>query len=129
MSLERAKRHIDYQIAEFGIPDRYRGPDWWQLSEAEEDVFGLVLEDMPRLLEVWVLYEDAIDITSYVRDTSIITEIREVCDWLTPLLVDRAEWTRFSKLFGVPRRLAEAYYDKWFWYNMTRNMATFRDEG
>ena len=42
---------------------RSLGRDWFHLSEAEEQVFGLSRERWPYLITVWQFYEGAIAIT------------------------------------------------------------------
>lgn len=38
-------------------PDHYRGEDWWQLSEAEQDVFDLQPAQWPRLILTFYCFQ------------------------------------------------------------------------
>src|SRR5271163_4878004 len=56
------KDHLQADIAESERkaaknPDLYRGGDWWQLSDEEEEVFRIDRDRFPRMVTAWHCYE------------------------------------------------------------------------
>lgn len=112
---------IDY------LAETYSGEDWYQLSHAEEEVFQLKLEDMPRLVAVHELYYDAVRITSQIPEERV-DAIREELPWLSDCVVCEGEWQRFAALFGISSRQAGAFCEKYHFWDVRQGHIIFRDE-
>jgi len=94
-------------------PQHYRGYDWWHLTEEEEYVFSLELEDMALLVATFEIYEAILDIAhTDFRGTDLCNKAQLEFDWLTHREPKLAEWQRFAALFGTSFRKAHAYFEK-----------------
>lgn len=90
----------------------YRGSDWWQLSEEEEQVFSLSLDDMPELVGTWGAYQLVLE---NWHEEPFITARSEL-PWLAKCEDNQHDWQRFATLFSVPEKNAAAFYWKdHFW--------------
>jgi hypothetical protein len=104
------------------------GHDWFNLTPAEAEVFGLDLHDMASLVAVWTAYEEVLRIISPVLNIpeDIAAGVRAEHSWLaetfnpditTPSVIDTVQFQKFAKLFGVPFRKSAAWWSKHqFWY-------------
>lgn len=106
---------------------KYCGPDWYQLSEAEAEVFGLLPEQMPKLVAVHELYFDAVDITT-IHEIERIDSLRKELPWLTQGMNDQSEWQRFAALFEISSREAHAYWHMHSFWEERMGLVTYRDE-
>lgn len=102
-----------------GPVESYRGNDWWQLSEAEEEVFGIELEDVPALASAWSIYEGIADIAhNEFHDTDLSRTVQAAYPWIVaPLWVDQRvneleTWQRFARMLGIPSRRGFQWYFK-----------------
>ena len=109
--------------------DRYRGGDWHRLSQSEEDVFELTLEQMPILVAVYNAYEGVVSIcyNDIYGEKQLCTAVREELE-LTEGLSSLNEFQKFAKLFDVPYRLAHAFYYKHDFWLARCGILRFSDE-
>lgn len=92
--------------------ETYRGRDWWQLSDAQAEVFGIELEDMPALVLAWELYEAVADIAhNDFHRTELAQALRSELPWVEARTSAPDAWTRFAGLLGI--RSGRAF--QWFW--------------
>ena len=111
-------------------PDMYRGPDWWQLSDAEEQVFDIRRDDWPRLFNVFWCYE-AFKLIAHSAewDQALIEQTRqqrpEWCD--TPSTNE--EFCAFAQAFGdLTNREADALYVKQQFWTVRLGVVVYADE-
>ena len=109
----------------------WRGYDWWQLSEEDEFVFSLDLEDMPLLIAVFSVYQCVLPIT----DSDLSKEEYEFCratisefSWFTKDNIEEKEWLRFAALFGISNRTAMAFHQKHYFWEVRNTGVTYSDE-
>ena len=95
----------------------YRGADWWQLYEFEEQVFGITLAEMPGLVEVWSMFEAIADVADNdFAGSALCLAAQSALPFIRPGHLDPEAWSRFARSMGIPARLAVAWYWKQhFW--------------
>ena len=122
--------------------DAYRGADWTQLTEAEEQVFDLTLAAMPALVATFIEWEVLIDQTDEgqwpeMKDAAVA--IRAEHPFIEAIRAKRAAGTltpgevvegfqQFAALFGIPYRAAHAFHYKRLFWDIRRRLVLFRDE-
>jgi hypothetical protein len=82
--MDKLRKHIAARISESERhagenPEHYRGHDWFQLSDAQAEVFGIDPARWPRMLVAWQLYEACLDIVlprDHELDEALIEEER-----------------------------------------------------
>lgn len=91
----------------------YRGREWWQLSHAEESVFGIGLADMPALVIVWGWFAAVADIAhNDFHDAPLCLAMRsEAGGWIKRGHLDLEAWQRFAQMFAIPTALSF----RWYW--------------
>ncbi|ORU94931.1 MAG: hypothetical protein A6F70_10295 [Cycloclasticus sp. symbiont of Bathymodiolus heckerae] len=107
--------------------EKYKGNAWFQLSEAEREVFALEYEDMRELAAVHTLYFCAIGISEEI-ETSRIDSLKKELPWLTEMMTDPQEWKKFAALFGIPNRKAAAFFYKHEFWETRNDLAVYADE-
>lgn len=114
---------------------REHGADWFELSAAEAEVFGLSLDHMPSLIAVWTAFEAVTDMASggfEPYDPALFAAVRAEHPWLEEARVKRTQehthFLRFAKLFGIPYRLAHAWYAKQDFWNARAGVTYYEDE-
>lgn len=130
MSIADERRRIEDEIKstnDISVDERYRGSDWWQVTESESEIFGLLPAAMPRLSGVYMLYCCAIEIVFEISDERV-RKIREELPWLSSGITNESEWMRFAELFGVSNREAHAYFCKYSFWEDRAGLATYPDE-
>ena len=122
--------------------DAYRGADWMQLTEAEEQVFGLTLAAMPALATISMEWEVLIGQTDEGQWHEMKAEaaaIRAEHPFIEAIRSKRAAGTltagevvegfqQFAALFGIPYRAAHAFHYKRLFWDIRRRLVMFRDE-
>jgi len=127
MSIASEQARLEEELlAPFDL-EKYCGPDWYQVSEAETEVFGLLPEEMPKLAAVRELYFDAVGITTS-REKGRIDSLRKELPWLTQRANDESEWLRFAALFGMSNRQAHAFWSKHRFWEERLGVVTYCDE-
>lgn len=116
----------EYLKSSFQI-EKYKGNAWFQLSEAEREVFGLEYEDMRELAAVHTLYFCAIGISEEI-DPSRIDSLKKELPWLTEMTTDPKEWRKFAALFGISNRKAEAFFCKHEFWENRNNLTVYADD-
>ena len=127
MSIASEQARLEEELQRPFDLEKFCGPDWYQLSEAETEVFGLLPEQMLKLTAVHELYFDAVDITT-VHERDRIDSLRKELSWLTQDIADQSEWQRFAALFGISNRQAHAYWSKYGFWEERMGLVTYRDE-
>jgi len=122
--------------------DAYRGADWMQLTEAEEQVFDLTLAAMPALVAIFIEWEVLIGQTDggawpEMEDATVAiraehpfieaTRAKRTAGTLTPSEVVEG-FQRFAGLFGISHRAAHAFHTKRLFWDIRRRLVLFRDE-
>ncbi len=110
-------------------PDRYEGPDWWQLSEEEKEVFAIRRDRWPRMMEAWVAYEAFKKITTEFYDDADVDEARaNNPDWCGES-IDPTEFDKFAKkLAGLGFRESHAMYAKYDFWCVRNGITYYHDE-
>jgi len=127
-AITKLKEHFDKAISKPVDLDIYLGDDWWQVSPAEAEVFGLELEDVPPLVEAWQLYEAIADILcSDFHASPLCIEARAALPFIEPRVTDERQWIRFAALLGIPSAKAFAWYYK-FHFDMEDGGVIERDD-
>lgn len=125
-ALERLQAHIEAEVAA-GLAnlDRYRGNHLAAITPFEQEVFHIEMHDIPRLGAAYWAWEVACGI---IHDklagdpdlaNALAAELEIVRQGRALSAEDRSHtdfaeaWTAFAKLFGIPYRLAFAF----FWKN------------
>lgn len=96
----------------------YVGGDWWQVSAAESEVFGLEAADMPRLSTVYDAYEQVLDLGSCALpvDDTDCEAIRKAMPWLRVGTIDDGDFGRFAQAFDVlPKKAHGMFWKMMFW--------------
>ncbi|NOY42775.1 MAG: hypothetical protein GXP26_13195 [Planctomycetes bacterium] len=127
MSIASEQARLEEELRRPFDREKYCGPDWYQVSDAETEVFGLLPEQMPTLVAVHELYFDAVDITT-IHEKDRIDSLRKELPWLTQRMNDQSEWQRFAALFGISSREAHAYWSKYSFWEERMGLVTYRDE-
>ena len=106
--------------------DKYKGNEWFQLTEAEREVFSLEYEDMRELEAVYTLYFCIIGISIEIEQARI-DSLKKELPWLFDITGCPDEWRDFASVFGVSNRKADAFFYKYeFWEN--RNIGVIYDD-
>lgn len=129
--MDALKDWVEVETARLGAcgVSGFRGAEWWQLCEAEQTVFAIPLEDMPRLVAVWkacqalagICFEDELG-------GDLVREGRAACPWIRQQEIDQADFLRFCALFGVPNRRAAAFYHKTAFHDVRAGLVHYADE-
>lgn len=131
--IDRLRAAIETKIShdlEAGL-NRFRGRDWSQLTDAEAEVFELTIDDMPRLVTVFVAYEDIIGMreSAFPIDHTLRADVLAALPWLTPDTRSDVEFRRFAELFDVPPDKAYAISWKIFLWQKRQGYANFFNVG
>lgn len=114
-----------------GLPlDRYSGPDWFQLTRAESEVFGLALDELPALVAAFEMFQAIADIAhnDFAR-TPLCATAQSGLGFIQPGACDLGAWSRFAGLLGIPSRLAFAWFGKHqFWLERQGLITRFDDD-
>ncbi|WP_319529064.1 hypothetical protein [uncultured Cohaesibacter sp.] len=116
----------------------YRGDEWFQVTDAEEQVFGLGPDDMPAMAVLWDWFELMLGLVEPYEGCGLtedlIRDVRKELDWLEELLrepvptVSSELFTKFASYFGVTNRKAHAFYCKYEFWQVRRGIISFSDE-
>ena len=112
---------------------REYGYEWYNLSEAEAEVFQLSLDDLPSLAALWAAYCELLDI-SYMLDIpdDIVTAFIAEHPWIAEERATRAasleSFQRFAKLFGMPLRQSFKWWAKYDFWQLRIGVIHFSDE-
>lgn len=147
MSATPATDRLRAWIKEFGLAragelDAYRGHDWMQLTEAEEEVFDLALADMAAVSTVfheWEALIGRVDGELWPEMPSAAAAIRAEHPFIEVIRRKHAADTlaaselvegfqQFAALFGVSYRTAHAFHYKRLFWDIRHHLMTFRDE-
>ena len=111
-------------------PDRYCGPDWFQLTPAESEVFGLTLDELPALVAAFEMFEGIAAIAdNHFAGTPLCAKAQSGLAFIRPGTRDLGAWTRFAGLLGIPSRLAFAWFWKHqFWLERQGLVSRFDDD-
>ncbi len=122
---------IDLEInaLEASGDDRFRGPDWYQVSDCEQEVFGLLPEMMARVVTVYEIYAAIADIDhNDFHGTDLCVEARQAYPWIEPRRIDIESFQRFASLFDISNRQAHAFLFKHAFWEIRQGIAGFKDE-
>lgn len=126
MGIATERKQLKEYLESSFLIDKYKGNEWFQLTEAEREVFGLEYEDMRELAAVHTLYFCMIGISTEIEQTRI-DNLKKELPWLTEMTTDPKEWRGFASVFGVSHRKAEAFFYKYeFWEN--RNVGVIYED-
>ena len=130
--------------ASLGDLERYRGPDWWQLSDAEIGVFQIELERWPILVSIYCAYRAFADVTdgfNFGDDIDARLSWREVQTILKAARTAHPDWGTtpdtcspdgfglFAKHYAsVPFREADACWHKMQWSDARSGVIAYGDE-
>ena len=112
---------------------REYGYDWFNLSEAEAEVFDLSLDDLPSLVAVWIAYDELIDACHMMNiPEDIVTAFLVEHPWMAEERATRAgslqSFQRFAKLFGIPLRQSFKWWAKYDFWQLRIGVIHFSDE-
>lgn len=132
---QNLKDQLEAQIAdaeakEAAQPGLHHGTDWWQLSDAEEEVFAIERERFPRMVLTWHCYE-AFKLISHspTWNKALIEQARQQHPEWCGETVDEKEFFRFAKEFGgLAFREAHAVYAKYDFWTVRLGIVRYADE-
>lgn len=141
---ELLREAIDAQLREPRGLTQYIGPDWWQLSETEAEVFGISPARWPVLLAAYCAYRAFADITDVLNLGDEIDErytwpeVRAILDaarrshpdWgTTPEAFSDHGFARLAKHYAsIPYREAIACWHKMHWADVRLGVIEYADE-
>jgi hypothetical protein len=109
---------------------RYRGYDWWQLSDEEESIFNIDFERFPRIITALFLFEcfhriaDTDD-----ADTDAIEAERQLRSDLMEKGYSTDGFQHFAKDYAdMNYREADAVFSKHKWWNVRQGITRYTDE-
>ncbi len=107
----------------------FRGTDWYHLTDAEAEVFELDHDDMPRLVTVFLAYEEIVNMRegAFPIDDPLRQAVLAALPWLTPDTRCDIEFERFACLFQVSSRQAHGFFWKVFFWQKRQGYVVFRD--
>ena len=107
----------------------FRGRDWYQLTDAEAEVFELDHDEMPRLMSVYLAYEEIVDMTmgAFPIEDPLKQDVLAALPWLTPDTRCEIEFERFARLFQVSSRQAHGFFWKVYFWQKRQGYVVFRD--
>ncbi len=110
-------------------PERFSGPEYAYLLEAEEVIFDLDLHDIKNILPTFDVFE-AIAGRSHNEfyGTPLCIEARKAFPWISKGQVRELEWQRFAKLFGITNRKAHCFFWKVSFWELRKGLVVFTDE-
>jgi hypothetical protein len=110
-------------------PDHLKGDDWFQVSAAEQAVFGLDPETMAQVVVAFDAYLAIADIAlNAFHDTALCQDARKAFPWIVKGQSDAEAFRRFAGLVGVSNRQAEAFYWKHAFWEVREGLVSFWDE-
>jgi hypothetical protein len=113
-AVEELKRRFTDELAAIRSLHDYAGDDWWQLSAAEAEVFGLELDDMPALVSAWAMYEAVADIAyPEFPGAALCQRLRAELPFIQPRVSDLRAWEKFAALLGIRGAKAYAWFFKY----------------
>jgi hypothetical protein len=120
----------DAETHEAEKPGLHHGTDWWQLSDAEEEVFRIDRQRFPRMVMTWHCYEAFKLISgSPTWDEALIEQARQQHPEWCGEGVDEQEFFRFAKEFGgLSYREAHAVYAKHDFWTVRLGIVRYADE-
>jgi hypothetical protein len=141
MPTRTLKDQLEAEIAESEAKEKAKpgfhdGSDWWQLTEAEQEVFEIDRERFPRMIMTWHCYDGFKRMAdSPVWDDTLIGQARQQHpEWCTEAKRQLAEisvqeFQAFAKEFGgLTFREAEAIYRKHEFWQIRLGVVTYGDE-
>ena len=131
------KEHIEARVlamekAMATDPGSFEGHDWFQLSAAEEEVFGIDRQRFPRMLVAWQLYQALTGIVA-AEDHELDENLMEAARKSRPDLEDgELSNEQFQKvaadLVSLSSREAYAMYMKTYFWDIRAGIVTFGDQ-
>ena len=126
-----AARAVALAASAAAAPDRYTGPDWWQLSAAEAEVFNIDRARFPVMCETWTAYErfkNLLDEDFYGPPAVIEAARRDHPEWCGPH-ISAEEFAAFAMTMGgLTYREAFAIYAKQEFWGVRNGVARYADE-
>lgn len=112
-AIDELKAHFAADLAAIHSLKSYEGDDWWQLTPAEAEVFGLELADMPALVSAWAMYEAIADIAyPEFPGAELCQRARVELGYIEPRNSDCAAWETFAASLGIRHGKAFAWFFK-----------------
>ncbi len=111
-------------------PGALDGDDWWQLSEAEEEVFAIDRDRFSRLVMTHHCYEAFKHLSDSPEwDEALIEQARQDhSEWCGPTL-SQEEFAGFAAVFdGLTGREAHATYTKQEFWTVRLGVMVYADE-
>ena len=111
-----------------GGPESFRGNDWWQLSDAEQEVFGLELSQMGLLVTVYDAYEGVVGIShnDFYAHKELCAGVRAALPWLTTDTGSENEFRKFADLFAIAQDKAHCIYHKISLWQYRQGLVSFQ---
>jgi hypothetical protein len=123
--------HVKILPMEGKGPDHFRGYDWFQLREDEEEVFAIKRNRFPRMVVAWYAYEVLLDQADSVeydfdREEVLASQRHFKFQPQRPALRD---FQKFAKEYaGLTYREAEAMFSKITFWNIRTGITSYKDE-
>ena len=141
LALERLKIWFSKEVATKPRDSTaWRGGDWMQLSEAEEEVFGLTLDDMAEASTAYMAWESILGLTEFGLDKDsglqdalcdtypFLAEARRSVDTVPLDHSDmRASWREFAALLGIGTRVSTAFFAKMRLWEVRKGILVYED--
>lgn len=140
-ALARLRAHIEAEVADgLNKLDSYSGSEWCAIAPVEQEVFGIALHDMPRLVATYWAWEIACgSVSGDLADDpdfadALWAELKVVRTGRTLARVAWAHsdfldaWAEFANLFGVPYRLAHAFFWKNYFLQVRQGIIVYQQD-
>lgn len=133
-TIAKLKAFIRADMETYANAGLHYGGEWWALSEAEAEVFGLSLDVVPSLLAIWCAFEASIDICyPWTEDHSaLFAEVRQALPWIGEKAalhqLDADDFVRFARLVDMPTRYAEAWFYKRHFQDARSGILQYKDD-
>jgi hypothetical protein len=111
-------------------PESDEGPDWWQLSEAEEEVFQIDGSRFPRMVMTYECYQAFKLISGNPAwDKKLIEQERQNRPQWCGEAIEENEFHAFAQAFGrLKHREASAIWCKQHFWTVRLGVVIFKDE-
>lgn len=131
------KAHIEDRVrvmekAQADDPGEFEGDDWFQLSAAEEEVFGIERQRFPRMLVAWQFYQALLGVVAaadHELDERVVEAERKNWPDLVEGELSNEQFQRVAaKVAGLSNREAYAMYMKTYFWDIRAGNVPFADE-
>lgn len=114
MVIERLRGRVDIMtewVRHEISPDEWLGPEWWQYASADDERYGLSVQDMPLLQAMWQVFEGLCTGSWHGPDGGFRQQAFDVMPWLDGPVTETT-FARFAELMNADGRKARGFFSK-----------------